>query len=71
MKTWPFSWSYKKILKNSFYPGVYLPWGHSLPSLVQFGQHYDLIKQSYFLKTLIWNNRKFPYEKLTFFLRKL
>ena len=25
--------------------------GYSLPSLVQFGQHYDLIKQSYFLKT--------------------
>ena len=45
-----------------------------MPSLVQFEQLYDLIKKTYFqnyLKLTIRNNRKFPYENLTFFLGKL
>ena len=47
---------------------------YSTPSLVQFGQLYDLIKKTYFSKYLKFANlevRKFPYEKLTFFLDKL
>ena len=44
---------------------------NSIPSLVTFGQLYDLIKKTYYSKFFIWSNRNFPYEKLTFFLRKL
>ena len=45
--------------------------GYSIPSLVLFQQLYDLIKKTIFLKLLKRNDRKFPYEKLTFFLGKL
>ena len=43
--------------------------GYSTPSLVRFGQLYDLIKKTYFSK--LFKIRKFPYEILTFFLDKL
>ena len=44
---------------------------YSMPNLVQFHEIFDHTKQTFFLKLLIWNNSKFPYEKLTFLLDKL
>ena len=47
---------------------------YSIPCLVHFEQIYDLIKKIYFKKLfeIIFRiNRKLPYEKLTFNLRKL
>ena len=50
----------------------------SLPTLGIFHTKFGLIwttfwsdKKDLFLKVVIWNNRKFPYEKLIFFLGKL
>ena len=45
--------------------------GYSIPSLVRFGQLLDPMKKTFFLKFVICEIRKFPYEKLTFFLGKL
>ena len=39
--------------------------GYSIPSLVQFQEVFVHTKKA-FLKLFIWNNRKFPWENLTF-----
>ena len=53
-------------------------WSQSLPTLGILHPKFGLIwttswpdKKGLFLKLLIWKNRKFPYEKLIFFLGKL
>ena len=44
---------------------------YSIPSLVQFKQLLDPMKKDLFLKFVICEIRKFPYENLTFFRDKL
>ena len=45
--------------------------GYYIRSLVRFGQLLDPTIKTNFLKIVIRKLRKFPYEKLTFFLDKL
>ena len=56
----PFFWSQSLLTLGILYTKFGLIWTTSCPE-----------KKTYFLKLLIWKNRKFPYEKLIFLLGKI
>ena len=61
---------YQKFFSSQSLPT--LPWEHSIPSLVQFGQLYDLIKETYFSKLFKINySKQISVSKTNFFLGKL